>query len=306
MMRALFLTFVTILAAAEAIGQSLFQPGEMLISGLELSTTDTVVAIYSADGTFRRELLHSADPQTLYRDPIVRGPDEVLIPNSFEIHRVNASGVITGRFARVPFLNFATQAADGRIVASNGSGQVYVLDRDGNVVRFRDTLAEATILGVDLAPDQCTTYFESSGRIGRWNACADDPPVLFGPLRPPNLGDIRLLRDGTYLVSYRTNVDRVDASGNPLRSYGVPGGALGLDLDGTSFWTAAGRSLVKVDIETGAILRSVDTPYVITWLEIVGEPRAAVTGLPQVPALSTATLILLICGLIAIGVRVIQ
>ncbi len=291
----LYVFLIGLVAPRSAAGAA-FSPGEVLISTFADTGPDTHLArvvVHRADGGFQRVL--TSTTSNSYRDLFVR--DGVLIvATGTGIQRIDASGAALTPFSGTRFLTYLSPARDGGLVATNNLGGLYALGPDGNARAFRNggVLNDPAASGIDLSPDQCTAFFITGQRLGSWNSCAGGAPSPLGPLRPGPTGQaIRLLPDGGFLAAYRTDISRVDAAGNELRTYRIPGSSLALDIDGTSFWTSVGPTLVKADIESGAILVLVNTPYNIFYISVVGEPRAALTATSSIPALSVYHLILL-------------
>jgi hypothetical protein len=120
---------------------------------------------------------------------------------------------------------------------------------------------------IDLAGDQKTMYYACEGRIiFRYDVSTDTQLANFATL--PGQGNafaLRLLADGGLLVADRSNIKRLDSSGNVTQTYDVAGQdnwfALNLDPDGTSFWSGdfGNDHFYKFDINSGAILQTVDT-----------------------------------------------
>ena len=66
-----------------------------------------------------------------------------------------------------------------------------------------------------------------------------------------------------------------------------------MDVDGHSFWSGDGNRIQKVDIDTGAVSKTITIPFAgIVSMAVIGEPRAA-TDASQIPALSTVALLIL-------------
>jgi hypothetical protein len=116
------------------------------------------------------------------------------------------------------------------------------------------------------------------------------------------------LPDGTFLVAVILaegwRVVHVASDGSSvIRTYQIPGNALALDIDGTSFWTNAGNFLLKVDIATGNILSETYTDFLIEGISVVGEPRAALASAAtaSVPTISPPVVIALMLTVAAIA-----
>jgi hypothetical protein len=122
---------------------------------------------------------------------------------------------------------------------------------------------------MDLAADQRTLFYTSEGRIiFRYDLQTSTQLPNFATLpgpRGPNVAfALRLLPPGDgsggLLVADRSNVKRLDASGNVVQTYDVPGEdfwfALNLDPNGTSFWAGnepPSNNFYRFNIATGAV-----------------------------------------------------
>ena len=118
---------------------------------------------------------------------------------------------------------------------------------------------------IDLAPDGCTMFYTSSGpNVKRYNVCANTQLANFNlsPLPGGVAQDLRVLPDGGVIVSSGEVIVRLNASGAPVQSYGIPGEPslwAGVELvgDGT-FWAANYQSsnVYRFDLATGAVRAS--------------------------------------------------
>jgi hypothetical protein len=121
------------------------------------------------------------------------------------------------------------------------------------------------VFWVALAPDGCTMHYTSWGpNVKRFDVCTGEqrPDLNAAPLPGGEAQDLRILPDGTVLVSSTAVIVRLDASGSIVQTYSVPGESrlwIGLDLvgDGT-FWVANYESsnVYRFDLATGAVLSS--------------------------------------------------
>ncbi len=116
---------------------------------------------------------------------------------------------------------------------------------------------------IDLAANGCTVFYTSRGvRVKRFDACANRqlPDFNTAALPGPAAYAVRVLPDGGVLVADVSAVARLDAFGNLVQTYGVPGEPQAwtwLDLvgDGT-FWVSNNYSsnVYRFDIATGQVL----------------------------------------------------
>ena len=293
------LAVLLILIATGARAQVGFIDGDIVATGADFpGATQAVILQYAPDGTLRRTFASSTTMP--FYDPLVFD-GRLIVPTFGRIIHFDAAGNLLGTLADINLVEFLAPTGDGKIVASSASGDAYVLDGAGNILRQQDpgTLPG----GIDVGPDHCTTYFAHPTRFGTWNACTGGPAVAIGPDRADMLGrTIRVLSDGTLLIAHESDVIHVDAAGNLLRSYGLRGIALALDRDGVSFWTAYAHRLTRLNIETGAVITSFEIPYTITFMSIVGEPRVAVAAAGSIPTTSSYVLMMLALALAVVGI----
>ena len=131
---------------------------------------------------------------------------------------------------------------------------------------------------IDLAPDGCTMFYTSSGpNVKRFNVCASTqlPNFNVAPLPGGVAQDLRVLPDGGAIVSSGEVIVRLNASGVPVQTYGIPGEPslwAGVDLvgDGT-FWAGNYQSsnVYRFDLATGAVRASFNA----------GTPPSTVVGI---------------------------
>ncbi len=166
-------------------------------------------------------------------------------------------------------------------VTFDGLGNVYVGQADctGDILKFD---ASGTLLAsfdvpttlrgtdhIDLAADGCTMFYSSRDQnIYRYDVCTSTPLPKFNlqPLPGTNAYHIVILPDAGVLVADSEMIVRLDAAGNIVQTYNVPGqtGYLygGVDFvgDGT-FWASNGfnGNIIRFDIQTGAVVGSFNT-----------------------------------------------
>jgi streptogramin lyase len=157
-------------------------------------------------------------------------------------------------------------------ILRDAAGNIYVGNVFNPILKFDSSGAPlasfVTATGrsdwIELAADQCTMYFTGEGTdVGSLNVCTNTPGPNFNVAPLPEMAfAFRLLPTGGMLIADTSTVIRLDAAGNQIQTYTVPGTsflfALNLDPDGTSFWTGdVNNGLVaRVDIASGTVLKS--------------------------------------------------
>jgi hypothetical protein len=189
----------------------------------------------------------------------------VFEANTVEVF--NSNGAVVGTFGSGYNLHPES------IVIDSTNGVVYVgqADGTGNVLKF--SLNSGTLLQsfapttgprgtdwIDLASDLTTLHYTSEGNLVRvFNVGTNTPLSNFGTLSASPAYAHRILANGGgELIAATSEVVELDAFGNVVRTYTLPGTsdlfALNLDPNGTDFWTAAySGEVFEVNIATGAI-----------------------------------------------------
>lgn len=185
------------------------------------------------------------------------------------VERFNTGGLSTGTVGSGYNCN-----PHAIVFAPTGSAYVGQADCTGAILRFDlgkppvAYTAAAENRGsawIDLAPDGCTIFYTSWGpNVKRFNVCINTQLANFNIAPLPDFQgyELRILPDGGVLVASTTIIVRLDASGNQVQTYDVPGEPrlwAGLDLvgDGT-FWVSnyGSSNAYKFDIATGAVRAS--------------------------------------------------
>jgi hypothetical protein len=300
---------LVVLLALPISAQTGFTRGDVLATG-SVDSIDSQgdaffisnIRIYGRNGVLKRELISLVNQwlgEAFYRGGIVHSASSAP---DYKIARIDAAGNRLNPFPTfVINVTFLSPGPAGGLLATNSSGEIYQLAADGTLVRKRDftqhPLADG---GIELSSDGCTVFYGASGSLARWDACLNTEAAFFGPHLAAGSRALRLLPDGTFLMTVfgllpdrQNRVIHVDGDGNLIRSYPIPGYALALDIDGTSFWTSVGNTLVHADIASGAILSLTHTGFVIEGLSVVGEPRAGIAA-PAGVSIPTVSPVMLI------------
>ncbi len=186
--------------------------------------------------------------------------------------------------------------SDPESISLDNSGNIYVGQADGtrDILKFNPA---GTLIGtfnpattnrgtdwIDLAADQNTIYYTSEGNtIKRFDVSTNTQLSDFASgLRAPCFA-LRIRSNGEVMVACRDLAYHLNSSGGVMQTYPNPAGdtfhfAMNLDPDGTSFWTGdiLNGKAHKLDIDTGNVLLTIDTPSVqMGGLAVFGEQTAA-------------------------------
>jgi hypothetical protein len=161
-------------------------------------------------------------------------------------------------------------AGNAYVGQADDTKDILKFDASGNLLGAFDVATELRGSDwIELAGDGCTIYYTSRLRnVMRFDVCTNSQLPNFNaePLPGPHAYALRLLPDGGLLVANASVVARLNASGNLIQTYTVPGEPgylwLGLDLvgDGT-FWAANtyASTVYKFDLATGAVQANFNT-----------------------------------------------
>ena len=190
----------------------------------------------------------------------------------------NLLGTFGSGYNQSPESILFDKSGNAYVGQADGTEDILKFDSQGNLLAAFDVAIENRGSNwIDLASDQCTLFYTSEGpSIKRFNVCNNMqlPDFATGVLHSAGFA-LRLLPDGGLLVTDFQDIDRLDASGQVVQTYDVPGEncwfALNLDPDGASFWSAdvCTSNVYKFDIASGAQLLSFNT----------GTPSSTVFGL---------------------------
>ena len=221
------------------------------------------------------------------------------------LHTTSGNGIVTvspgGKITRYLYgadIYYALSfAADGTLLA----GYRGILSRfSASGTRLNSYAVPGDVISLDLAGDQCTAYWIRPG-VQKFDICKGTPLPAFASLGG---ADFRLLPGGGVAITRTDGVEILSSDGSLLRKIGTVGGALALDVDGTSIWLAQqGGLLSKFDLATGnQLLGPIQTGLTgIDGLTVYGEPRAAFVNGPltAIPTLSPRMLLMLCVALAA-------
>lgn len=152
---------------------------------------------------------------------------------------------------------------------ADGYGDVYVPSADHTVAKYgiHGNLVQTFTLdpfafamapfAVDLAPDECTLYYNAPYGLGRFNLCTNRLEAPFASLELAD--DVRVLPDWQVAAVTDHIGVLLDADGNFRQSYLPPFGTdtlrnESLDPDGTSIWICCAGGVLRYDISSGQLL----------------------------------------------------
>lgn len=239
-------------------GQVQWRTPEGVLRQVLIGTSEGQASSLAFDAARRLYVPHWWSPHTL--------------PPGNTIERFDANGVlISGYFGSGYDCNPSSIAFDaiGNVYVGQAdcTGDILKFDAAGSLVASYDVLT--TQRGTDhiyLAADNCTMFYASRDKnVYRYNVCTRTQLPVFNllPLPGSNAYHIVILPDGGVLVADSEMIVRLDAAGNQVQTYNVPGqtGYLygGVDFvgDGT-FWASNGfnGNVYRFDLQTGAVLGS--------------------------------------------------
>jgi outer membrane protein assembly factor BamB len=210
-----------------------------------------------------------------------------VCPSGGGVEVFSASGFLVGAFGSGYNCNPSSIRLDAAgnvyVGQSDCAADVLGFDRLGTAQAAYDVATEERGSdGIELAADGCTILYTSrSANVKRFDVCARTqlPDFNTAPLPGPAAYAVRVLPDGGVLVADVSAVVRLDASGNLVQTYGVPGEPQAwewLDLvgDGT-FWASNHYSsnLYRFDIATGQVLASFNaSPTSFTVMAVAVKP----------------------------------
>lgn len=296
--------------------------------GATVSATGDVIVLGSALNTPNPSSGQALvfDSQGNLRGPVVSRVNEFFAGPSFLSNRPEFVAVATGFIGQMVHFD-----GSGNVVATSstfgGQPSRTTVDSSENVYIGFGTAhsifklsSSANYIGqtalgtdyanaLDLAADQCTLYYVDSfaGRLGRVDVCSGSllPPLATVPTLS---SDLRILTDGTILVAAGESLLRISSNGAVARNYSIGANvqlaSIALDVDAQSVWISSSIGLVKMNLDSGAIVAGpfATNLYQVYGMAVYGEPRAALVP-PSIPALLPLSQILLASLLILVGVH---
>jgi hypothetical protein len=257
---------VAVLAAVLTVGAQAataggFERGDILAS----VGTPSVIARFAPDGTPKGVLADSARAGQLCFDP---SSEHLVAPGTGLYDSTGAR--LASAWALVRPSGDCTVDRAGNVYlagapSTGDRGTIRKFDLTGHPLGSYEVAATGnayatTVTSVDLAPDQCTIYYDLEGGedIMRYDVCTNTQLPGFGSAGWP-CDQLRVRANGEVVVTCDTFGGLLDASGTRTMYFANPNDPLrnnlrfaGLAADGTSFWmgTYAGL-LARYDLATG-------------------------------------------------------
>ncbi|HEY0161009.1 MAG TPA: hypothetical protein VGF28_27255 [Thermoanaerobaculia bacterium] len=298
-----------VVASAPRASAQPTQPFDVVAVGLDCLI---ILPIYGPSLQFLGISIET-DTDVQFLAPAGEGRVLALARGGSRIEEVRPDLTRTPVFSGIP-------GTEGRSFVVDAAGNIYLATESGRLLAIRpDGTVRAdyglNVLSMDLAADQCTLFYLTSGGIERFNVCTGTPLPDF-PANPP-FGNFKLLPDGGLLLRGDSGkqVVRYNAAGIVVRTYPLvdeAGGILVLGRAGrtmiTGEWCGNG-TFHEYDLETGAILRTLSFEFqsvesLVTYngfTAALGTTAAA--HVAAVPSLSTSMLAVLGTLLMLIAIR---
>ena len=261
---------VAAIAAQAAPAAGGFERGDVLAS----IETPSVIGRFAADGTAKGLLEGSSGAGPLCFDT---SGEHLIAPGAGLYDNAGTRQASQWRSPEIDARGCAADAS-GNVYVSGGPtsgdpdarrGTIRKFDLTGHLLQTYDVDATGYAYGVavtnlDLAPDQCTIYYDLDGgpEVKRYNACTgtQESPIAIGDW-PCN--QLRVRANGEVVVTCDWYGRLLDASGNTIRDFHSPPfwdqseRYAALDPDGSSFWVGSHHGLLtRFDIASGQELSS--------------------------------------------------
>jgi hypothetical protein len=284
---------VVAVGAPSAPAAAGFERGDLLAS----VGTPSVIARFAADGTAKGALADSTGAGPLCFDP----SGEHLVAPGAGLYD-NAGGLLASEWASIELPGACTVGATGDVFVAGDSIPVDPTTGHGTIRRFDLTghlltsyQVDATgatygheVASVDLAPDQCTIYYDLGGNdeIKRYDVCADTQEAPFGTGGFP-CDELRVRPNGEVVVTCDSRGALLDASGEFVHRFDNPTDSpslryAALDADGSSFWMGSYRGLLaRFDIASGQPLGSFSAGTSLSGVAVYNAPLPAPQSTPE-------------------------
>jgi hypothetical protein len=240
---------------------------------------DGTVQWRAPDGTLKGVLTGVSNGECsglAFKDGILYVPhwySQTIPQNGNLVTRFGPSGSLMGTWGSGYDCNpssFAFDAAGNVYVGqADCTGDIIKLDANGNPLTSFN--AAPGVRGADhiaLAADNCTMLYSNwTTHILRYDVCTNTQLTNFNaqPLPGETVWHLKILPDGGVLAADSGGIVRLDAQGNQVQLYLVPGESsyfTGLDSNGDgTFWATnlATSNVFRFDIQTGAVLSVFNT-----------------------------------------------
>jgi hypothetical protein len=250
-------------AGAQAATADGFERGDVLTS----VGNPSVIARFAPDGTAKGTLADSAGAGPLCFEP----SGEHLVAPGTGLY--DSTGTrLASQWGSASLRGACTVDKAGNVYVAGGAvtgdpltrGTIRRFDLTGHLQQSYDVDASGVTYGravtsVDLAPDQCTIYYDLDGsdEVKRFDVCTGTQLPAFGRAGFP-CDNLRVRADGQVVVTCDTYGRLLDATGTGTTTYSnpvAPSTSLrftALDADGTSFWMGSfAGQLARFDIASG-------------------------------------------------------
>jgi hypothetical protein len=247
---------------AQAATADGFDRGDVLVS----VGNPSVIARFAPDGTPKGALADSARAGQLCFDP----SSEHLVAPGTGLYDSTGARLASAWASVTPGGDCTVDRAGNVYLAGAPSvgtrGTIRKFDLTGHPLGSYDVAATgnayaSTVTSVDLAPDQCTIYYDLEGGedIMRYDVCTHTQLLpRFGTAGFP-CDRLRVRANGEVVVTCDHFGRLLDASGSPKQTFASPIDPFSmslrftaLDPDGTSFWMGSlGGPLARFDIASG-------------------------------------------------------
>ncbi len=248
------------IATQSALAAAAFQRGDVFLTG-----TGSVQE-YSPTGHLQRTVPGTSGATSLCFDP---SGQHLVLPGVGLFDR-QGNPLPSHWASAMPVYKDCVADGFGHVYTGITVGSGYAIaqyDLEGDLIQ---TFAVATptdpggqVLAIDLAPDECTMYYEPvfGGEVGRFDVCTNTQEAAFPAGWPSVFDDLRVLPNWQVAATFDTSGHLFDTSGQPIVDYLSPPPpfadlrTMSLDPDGASLWICCSNgSVLRFDINTGTLL----------------------------------------------------